>query len=116
MKQKRNNVQKDILFILISSFIVVVAWVSFNIYHIWATSTVSPDLQLELTPISPSFDPLTMEQLKTRENIEPLFESQKSTISITPAPAEQTNITPSQTASDASQLAPSNSSINRVGQ
>jgi hypothetical protein len=125
MKQKKKNLQKDILFILISSFVVVVAWVSFNIYHIYATSTLSQDLQSELTPIDPVFDPQTMEQLKTRENIQPLFESQKSAITIaptqgqsgtTPTPTPLISGVPSQTASDASQLTPSNSPIDRVGQ
>jgi len=131
MKQKRNNMQKDILFIFISSFIVVVAWIGFNLYHIWATSTVTPDLQLELTPISPVFDPTTMQQLTTRENIEPLFESQKNPNTLSPTPIVNTPVpsqnplvsppppvsqTPSTIPSDTSQLSPSNSPINIVGQ
>src|SRR6266404_3425866 len=78
MKQKQGNKQKDILFILISSFIVVVAWIGFNLYHIWATSTVSQNVQLELIPIDPDFDPQTIQQLKLRGNINPLFESNVS--------------------------------------
>lgn len=132
MKPKRNTKQKDILFIFISSFIVVVAWISFNIYHIWATSTVSEDLQLELTPIAPAFDARTMGQLKTRENINPIFESQASAsasptpvkITLTPTAAPVTTITPSTIPSDTPssvpsttpQVSPSNSSINRLGQ
>jgi hypothetical protein len=133
MKQKRSNLQKDILFILISSFIVVVAWIGFNIYHIWATSTVSQNLQLELTPISPEFDQQTMQQLKTRENIQPLFENPKNSgpnTNITPTPAQlhgtiptpiisgipQSTIQNTTPTSNKSQIVPTSSSINRLGQ
>jgi hypothetical protein len=78
MKRKQKNKQKDILFILISSFIVTVAWIAFNIFHIMATSTIDENIQLQLTPISGTFDQKTIQQLKTRENINPLFEQQAS--------------------------------------
>jgi hypothetical protein len=122
MQSKQKNKQKDILFILISSFIVVVAWIGFNLYHIWATSTVSQDVQAELTPIDPVFDPQTIEQLKTRENINPLFESQASASATLPTqipqstPTPQVTSIPSPTSSITVQPTPSNSPINRVGQ
>lgn len=121
--------QKDILFLAISSFIVVVAWIGFNLYHIYVTSTVSEDVQIQLTPISPVFDQLTMQQLKTREDIKPIFDSPKFAVS--PTPSEQTGTTPTPApldsgtsvtapndtvASSASRRAPINSPINRVGQ
>src|SRR5579862_4631265 len=86
MKPKQHRLQKDILFIFISSFIVIVAWIGFNIYHIYVTSTVSQDLQLDLIPINPTFDAQTIQQLKTRENINPAFEMQKAAATPTPAP------------------------------
>lgn len=121
MKPKKRNKQKDILFILISSFIVVVAWVGFNLYHIWATSTVSNDIQTQLNPIDPEFDPTVVQGLKTRENIDPLYENQSSSSEAvptftpigapTPTPTSvpvvsQAPQTP-QTASTTSQLSPS---------
>ena len=132
MREKKNTKQKDILFIFISSFIVVVAWISFNIYHIWATTTVSEDLQLQLTPIAPVFDAKTMEQLKTRENINPIYENLASP-SATPTPAPKIvtptlspQATPTSSAlpsgapasvpSTTPQVSPSNSPINRLGQ
>jgi len=89
MKPRKQKTQKDILFILISSFIMVVLWIGFNIYHIWITSTISQDIQLQLTPIAPNFDPATIQQLKTRENINPSFEraQQASQSSSTPKPS-----------------------------
>jgi len=129
MKQKKNTMQKDILFLAASSFIVVVAWIGFNLYHIYVTSTVSEDVQIQLTPINPVFDQLTMQQLKTREDIKPIFDSPK--IAVSPIPSEQaasptpapldsgtSNVTAQNApaASSASKLAPINSPINRVGQ
>lgn len=122
MRQKKHNKQKDILFVLISSFVVVVAWIAFNIYHIWATSTVSEDIQLQLTPISPNFDPQTIQQLKLRENINPLFDLQPPvastpTPSITPSPGTDTTASPSAPITEAnSRFAPTNTPINIQGQ
>lgn len=76
-KQKKINQQRDILFILISSFIVVAAWISFNIYHIYITSTISQNLQLQLLPINPNFDANTIQQLRTRENVAGQFTMQQ---------------------------------------
>jgi hypothetical protein len=67
--------QKDVLFIFISSFVVVFAWVGFNLYHKWVTTTISTDLQMQINPIEPSFDRDTIENLKKREQIQPAYES-----------------------------------------
>jgi len=106
MKPKRYNKQKDILFILISSFIVVVAWIGFNIYHIWITSTVSQELQLELTPIAPTFDAATMQQLKARKGINPSFTlqsvaSQSAQTPTIPLPTPKQLVTPTPVISEA---------------
>jgi hypothetical protein len=88
MKRKQKNKQKDILFILVSSFIVIVAWIAFNIFHILATSTIDENIQLQLTPISGTFDQKTIQQLKSRESINPLFEQQgSSSQSAVPTPS-----------------------------
>ncbi|MGI8419306.1 MAG: hypothetical protein ACR2LN_01530 [Candidatus Levyibacteriota bacterium] len=106
MQQKHTNRRKDILFILISSFIVVVAWISFNIYHIWITSTVSETIQPQLAPINPVFDPVTIQDLKKREHIDPLFNKQQSTTHTSESTASGAAI-PTQ-ASNAAQIAPIN--------
>lgn len=131
MKRKKQNKQKDILFILISSFILVVAWVSFNIYHIYVTSTINQHIQFQLTPINPNFDQQTMQQLKTREDINPSFESQPlaSNSGIQQAAPQEPTEVPSQTPSgtpsgaptvsstpNSSRFAPTNAPIGRQGQ
>lgn len=86
--RKNKVTQKDILSLSISMFILVVAWIGFNIYHTFATSTISTDLQMQITPISPNFDTDTIHKLKQRTKIDPLFESTQASPSapINPTP------------------------------
>lgn len=111
MNKKKHNTKKDILFILISSFIIVAAWIGFNLYHIWVTSTVSQNIQMQLTPIDPNFDPTTIQQLRNREHIDPLYEQRAM-----PSQAVSTTPTAVQAASDSSRLVPTTEPINRQGQ
>ncbi len=76
--KKQYNRQKDILFILGSSFVVVVAWIGFNLYHIYVTSTVSEEIQVQLTPINPTFNTDLIRELKSRDKVNPLFEKQST--------------------------------------
>ena len=96
MRPKPRNKQKDILFILISSFVVIVAWIGFNIYDIWANSTVSEEIQVELTPIDPQFDPQTISLLRNRENITPQFNQATPSATPTEPPPTSTPIPTSQ--------------------
>lgn len=73
MKQKHVT-RKDILFLSVSMFIIVALWILFNVYHAWVTSTITDDLKIQIIPISPKFDLQTLDKLKTREKIEPVFE------------------------------------------
>lgn len=72
--KKRHITQIDVLFLTISMFVMVVLWIVFNLYHKWVTTTISPDLQMQIIPIAPKFDVDTINKLKTREQIEPIFE------------------------------------------
>lgn len=82
---KRN----DILFLLISGFILVLAWIGFSIYHNLATSTVSTIVGNQLRPIPGTFDMTTINNLKKRDSITPDFnaiESQNNAASVSPTP------------------------------
>ncbi len=70
--------RKDVIFILWLTFITVAAWVGFNIYHIAVTSTIDEELQVQITPIDPNFDIDTIDALKSREKIDPLYQFQGS--------------------------------------
>jgi hypothetical protein len=89
--------QKDILFIFISSFVVVAAWVGFNLYHKWVTTTISPDLQIQINPIESSFDRDTIEKIKSRNRISPENELGGTGISPTTRPTPSSSPTPEQT-------------------
>lgn len=71
MKRKPSPI-KDLLFLTISSFIVVVAWIGFNLYHTWVTSTITPELQTSIKPITAEFDILTINKLKSRQQVTPI--------------------------------------------
>lgn len=88
MKKHKSNKQNDILFILIASFVVVVAWIGFSIYHIHVTTTISEHIQSQLVPIAGTFDAKTIQSLKTREDINPIFGAQA--IASQSAPVQQT--------------------------
>lgn len=65
---------KDIILLLASIFIIVIAWVAFSIYHNLATSTTPESLEKEALPIKPSFDEPTIKKLKERNQVSPLFQ------------------------------------------
>lgn len=83
----KNRAQKDIFYISLSSFILVVAWVGFSVYHKWTTTTISEDLQMQLTPIDATFDTQVIQKLKSRLNVTPMYEVINTTTNTTPSPA-----------------------------
>lgn len=91
--RKKPSAIKDILFLSISSFIVVAAWVGFNLYHSYVTTTIAPDLQLRIIPISPEFDTATLEKLKLRKQIVPA-DTLSDTTTPTRAPISPTGSQP----------------------
>lgn len=66
--------QKDFLIILIPAFILTILWVVFSIYHNYATSTIKDPLTFQTIPIDGKFDKLTIENIKNRQRIDPLYE------------------------------------------
>ncbi len=89
---KTKVTKKDILFLTISVFIVVAAWVGFNLYHAFVASTLTETLQMQIVPISPQFDVQTIQQLKNRKQVDPLYDPVRSPI-ITPQPNETQSAT-----------------------
>ncbi len=66
--------QKDLLLLIVSFFILVVAYLGFSVYHNSVTSTIPEVLNIQITPISPSFDQKTIDNIKKRRVITPLYE------------------------------------------
>jgi hypothetical protein len=71
--------KNDILLILVPSFIFVLAWIGFSIYHNIVTSTISEPLNMQIMPITPTFDTSVIDGLKNRENVAPIYELGVST-------------------------------------
>jgi len=115
--------QNQILYLLTLTFFVVVAWIVFSVYHNIVTSTISPTIGREITPIPPDFNTHLIGTLKNRQGVIPLYNfvatqssSHISTSSaqITPAiptPVLSPQITPLENASSESQLNSNNSSL-----
>ena len=66
--------QKDILAIIILLFIFVLAWIGESIYSSGVSSTISGTTSQDIMPISPTFDTKTIEKLKQRQKIVPVYE------------------------------------------
>jgi hypothetical protein len=67
---KRN----DVLMILIPSFIFALAWIGFSLIHNITASTISETLDTQIAPISPNFDTNTVDSLKLRKNVAPIYQ------------------------------------------
>lgn len=77
------------MLLLVPSFIMVVAWVIFNIYHSSVTSTISENLNTQISPISPTFDMKTVDEIKKRKNINPNYEFQAPKATEVPQPSSR---------------------------
>jgi hypothetical protein len=82
---KRN----DIVFFLVSTMIVAIAWIIFTVIH-QSQSTISDSVAQQIAPIAGSFDMQTIEQIKDRTQVSPLI----STISAVPTALPTQTITP----------------------
>ncbi len=97
--------RKDILVILIPTFIFVVFWVIFSIHHALNTPTISENINMQITPISPTFDTKVIDSLKKREVITPLYEitgAKSNSSSTLPIPTPSIPINSSSSASQTS--------------
>lgn len=79
--------QKDILMILIPTFIVTVLWVLFSVYHNYTTSTIKSPLDIQILPIPGTFDMETIAEIKNRQQITPEYNSLEAPDpSVSPSP------------------------------
>lgn len=78
--------QKEFIFLLLSIFIIVIAFIAFNIYHTSTTSTIPETLRIQIIPIAPKFNTAIIDELKLRQKITPLYSIENSS-SQTSSPA-----------------------------
>jgi len=55
---------KQTLFLSIFTFLTVLAWIAFDVYHAVTTSTITPVQQELIKPLEPSFDKEVISELK----------------------------------------------------
>lgn len=89
--------KNDVLFILISTVILAFAWIVFNIIHENVTSTITQTVTSEIAPIQPTFDKKTIDALKQRAQVSPIYTL--SSTSPTPVPTITQTQAPLATAS-----------------
>ena len=70
-----NYEKNDILIILIPTFIFVLVWMGFSIYHSIVASTISETVNMQIAPISPNFDTKTIDSLRERQNVLPIYDA-----------------------------------------
>ena len=66
--------RKDILIILIPTFIFVILWIVFSIHHAITTPTISEPINMQISTISPNFDTKTIDLLKKRVIVTPVYD------------------------------------------
>lgn len=77
--------QKDILLLTASSFVLIIFWIIFSVYHNFVTSTIPEALNVQIAPINPVFDTKTIAALKQRTQVAPIY-SPIATVSAAPTP------------------------------
>lgn len=107
---KKSKAQKDILYISISSFILVAVWVALNLYHAHVTSTIAPDLQMQIVPIDPKFNTGVIEKIKSRKRVEPVFELDQASGAAQTIPTSNTDT--QQTGTNSAEQSPINPILN----
>lgn len=85
--------QKDLLIILIPSFLITILWVIFSVYHNYVTSTIKDPLTYQIIPIDGTFNMQGIEKIKERRNFDPVYTFQGG-VELTPTPEEEPSITP----------------------
>ncbi len=91
--------QKNLLYILVPSAILVILWIIFSVYNKSVKSTISSTQTQAIESISPSFPTEVLSDLKKRQSIEPLFaidsipsteSSESGTLNPSPTPTPST--------------------------
>ncbi|MBI1982294.1 MAG: hypothetical protein HYU49_00625 [Candidatus Levybacteria bacterium] len=104
--------QKDLVFLLASTAILVLAWIAFSVYYNLRTSTIPENINTQITPIQPVFDKKTLEALKQREKTVPVYkvESEPTPIQSGPtpigSPSAESSLTEAEQATQGGGLSP----------
>jgi hypothetical protein len=96
--------KKDLYFLLGTTLILVIFWVVFSIYQNLISSTISTPVAVDINPIQPTFNEATLDALKKRQKISPLYTSVQQPSS--PEPQSSTSSGQTQKATSSAQKSP----------
>lgn len=121
MNNRKQAIQRDILLLTLSMFVMIAMWIGFNLYNSHVTSTIDTTLQTQILPIPGTFDTAALEKIKQRTSIKPNYDSPISTISASePSPTVTISptVTPTTAATDledlTANLTPTNSTAGGI--
>lgn len=60
---------KNVILFSMVTFIMVIVWIGFSIYHNQTSTTVAPNISTLIDPIVARFDTKTLESLRTRKPV-----------------------------------------------
>lgn len=63
--------RRDIIFLLVSTVILMIAWVIFTVIHQSVSSTINDTVNQQIIPIQPNFDTKIIDALKKRLRVSP---------------------------------------------
>lgn len=66
---------RDFFIISLLTFITVLVWIFFDAYHVFSTSTIPPDLKMQLLPLDPKIPLDQIQNLKNRPELFPIISS-----------------------------------------
>lgn len=70
--------QRDIIILVVPLFFLALLWTAYSVYINSVSSTVPESLNIQITPIDSKFDEKTIEELKNRQNLLPVFDATSS--------------------------------------
>lgn len=70
-KLYEQKIKRDLLRLAVLTVVVVIVWISLEIYRSMKQSQVGPEVKKQLSPLTPSLDLDTMESIKQRQQVLP---------------------------------------------
>ena len=92
---------KNLVYLAVFTFVIILSWIAFGIYHSYTTSTISSDTGILISPIPAHFDIDVVKNLKARKVVPADLSAQsphatEAATTITPTQAQPTPTVPIQ--------------------
>lgn len=67
--------EKDIILLVVPLFFLALLWIGYSVYINSVSSTIPENINVQIAPIDGNFDEKTINELKGRQNLLPVFDS-----------------------------------------